>query len=273
MKSIWLTYAWDDNKSGDVDYVAQELRSAGVDVKLDRWNLRAGQRLWDQIAAFIQNESNCDAWLLYATQNSLGSEACKEEYAYALDRALKCRSQGFPVLALFPSTVDENLIPAGIKIRLYVSLSDPDWRERIVATAENREPTITKPKIPPYDLSIHPMVNDSPEQNYYLEIRPRAGTWAPFIFMIPESEKDEVKPRIVHGPSGGLPGACMVGTQGEGKTQDGKWWYIRGVNQATPTQSYYIICSVLPSEVAFGQFTSPRLSLFHMRRENFRYAK
>jgi hypothetical protein len=44
MASIWLTYAWPDNQHRDVDFVAQELGSAGIEVKLDRWNLSAGKR-------------------------------------------------------------------------------------------------------------------------------------------------------------------------------------------------------------------------------------
>src|SRR3990172_9019253 len=105
MATTWLTYAWEDNKEGDVDFVAQELEQAGVSVKLDRWNLKAGKRLWEQIEHFIQDPQESDAWVLYATANSLGSEACKEEFAYALDRALRSRGQDFPVVGLFSRTI------------------------------------------------------------------------------------------------------------------------------------------------------------------------
>ncbi|GAH97852.1 unnamed protein product, partial [marine sediment metagenome] len=124
-KSIWITYAWDDNADGDVDFAAQELIRKGLDVKLDRWNLTAGKRLWEQIESFIQDPVKSDGWLLYTTQTSLGNEKCKEEFAYALDRALSTRGGDFPVIALFPATVEESLIPAGIKTRLFVSLTDP----------------------------------------------------------------------------------------------------------------------------------------------------
>src|SRR5688500_9638419 len=102
MATVWLTYAWADNDAGDVDYVAQALRDAGLEVKLDRWNLGAGRRLWDQIASFIQDPAHCDAWVLYATQNSLGSEPCREEYSYALDRALQSRGSTFAIIGVFP---------------------------------------------------------------------------------------------------------------------------------------------------------------------------
>src|SRR4030042_2101445 len=145
-KSIWLTYAWDDNKDSDIDFTAQELIRTGLDVKLDRWNLTAGKRLWEQIESFIQDPTKSDGWLLYATQASLGNEKCKEEFAYALDRALSTRGGDFPIIALFPVSVDNALIPVGIKTRIFVSLTDPDWKERVVAAVERRTPSISKPQ-------------------------------------------------------------------------------------------------------------------------------
>ena len=104
---IWITYSWKDNKDQDVDFIAQELNVAGLEVKIDKWKIQAGKRLWEQIENFIQNEDECNAWIFFATINSLGSEACKEEYAYALDRALKSRGNNFPIIGLFQSSVDE----------------------------------------------------------------------------------------------------------------------------------------------------------------------
>ena len=104
MATVWITYSSVDNPDRDVDFVAQELIGAGVNVKLDRWKMTAGKRLWDQIANFISNRSESDAWLFYATQNSLASEPCREELAYALDRALKSRGEEFPMIAPFAAS-------------------------------------------------------------------------------------------------------------------------------------------------------------------------
>jgi TIR domain len=253
MASIWLTYAWDDNKDSDVDFAAQELVAAGLDVKLDRWNISAGRRLWEQIERFIQDRTECDAWLLYATENSLGSEACREEYAYALDRALRSRGDTFPVIALFPDSVDTALIPAGIRTRLYVSLTDPDWKERVLAAAVARAPQIQRRPVTPFLIRVHDLTNDNPTQNHAIEVRPRAGTWSPFVLLVPIGEKDAVQPDLIHGPAGRLPATSITGIAGTGTSQDGRWHYIKATNQATPTQSYYLLCAKLPSEMAFGQ--------------------
>jgi hypothetical protein len=254
-KSIWLTYAWNDNLDGDVDFTAQELIRRGLDVKLDRWNLTAGKRLWEQIESFIQDPSKSDGWLLYATQESLGSQACKEEFAYALDRALHTRGGDFPVIALFPAPVDDSLIPAGIRTRLFVSLIDPDWKERIVAAVEKRQPSIEKKYIEPYDLTIHKLGEQLGGESYAIEVRPRAGTWAPFLAGIPLKEKESVSPHLYHGAAKRPP----IGTFGgmllnhyEGVSQDSRLWLIAAANEATPTQSYYILCRKLPSLLVFG---------------------
>jgi hypothetical protein len=250
-KSIWLTYAWEDNADSDVDFAAQELRKTGIEVKLDRWNLTAGKRLWEQIESFIQDPSKSDGWLLYATQASLGSQACKEEFAYALDRALHTRGGDFPVIALFPAPVDTDLIPAGIKTRLFVSLTDPDWKERIVAAVERQQPHIARPQVKPYALTIHEP-NEQHRDHYVIEVRPRAGTWVPFFAAIPLNEKDDVFPQMVNGPSGLIPMVAMTHHLGEGPSDDGRYYVIVHGNVATPTQSYYIFCKKLPSLLIFG---------------------
>lgn len=247
MSSVWITYAWEDNKDSDVDYIAQDLIRAGLDVKLDRWNLSAGKRLWEQIDAFIQDPSKSDGWLLYATQASLGSEKCKEEFAWALDRALKKRGSNFPIIALFPGPVDNELIPAGIKTRLFVSITDPDWKERIVAAIEGRQASITKPQIEPYALTIH-----KNGEEYTIEVRPRAGTWSPFLAAIPIDEKEAVSPRLMHGSTNRIPTSGILMNTGEGTSNDGKLWITFAGNEATPTQSYYIFCKKLPSILVFG---------------------
>lgn len=251
MATIWLTYAWDDNKNQDVDYIAQEIERAGVTVKLDRWNIGAGRRLWEQIEQFIQDKAQSDAWLLYATQASLGSEACKEEYAYALDRALHTRGGTFPIIAIFPASVDSALVPAGVRTRLHISCRDPDWKERIKAAAGGRVPAIARQVVEPYFLQVHSRTNAG---GFVLEARPRAGTWAPFIACVPADENAQVKLSVSHGPSGRVPGASVLVNVKEGTTNtpNGAWAFVCVGMEATPTMSYYIHCQAMPSKLVFG---------------------
>lgn len=253
MPTIWLTYAWDDNRGGDVDYVAQELESDAVTVKLDRWNIHAGKRLWEQIETIISDPAESDAWMIYATQASLASEACKEELAYALKRALEARTQEFPIVALFPSRVDPALIPASIGVRLHVSITDPDWKDRIRAAAEHRGPIVARPNIKPYFAVVHPPDPRGLKDGYkhVIELRPRAGVWSPFLVGIPTHEKDAVGFMVNIGAKDRLPGPPVMMLNFRHYEHSG--WFCEGRNdEATPTRSLYVYCRSLPSILLFG---------------------
>jgi hypothetical protein len=252
MKKLWLTYAWDDNKNSDVDFVAQELQTADIAVRLDRWDVQSGRRLWEQLDRFITDPAETDGWLIYATTNSLGSEPCKEELAYALQRALNIRGGAFPLMALFPATIDKSLIPSAISTRLYTSLKDTDWKERIVSGLNGRSPNISRPLITPYELSVHEGV----ENKKYIEIRPRAGSWSPFFCGILLKEKDTVNPKLKWGARGQIPGLVAMYGAYEKVMPDPEgtnWWCMFANNEATPSQSYYLKCDQLPSEITFGK--------------------
>jgi TIR domain len=256
LAKLWLTYAWADNQHRDVDFFAQELKAIGLDVRLDRWNISAGKRLWEQISVSIQDPAECDAWVLYATQNSLGSEACKEELAYALDRALSVRGEKFPIIGFFPSSINATLIPAPLKVRLYLTARDPDWRERIKAATEHRSPAIYPGDIDPFEIKLHRL----PKQ-FLIEVRPRAGIWTPFLAAIPITEKDNVKPELAFGPSGRPPGASMISVRQPRPSLDGNMWVLLAENEANPTHSYFVVCESLPTALVFGSIDGPKFKV------------
>lgn len=250
MATVWITYSWNDNKTGDVDFLAQELRDAGLDVTLDRWTIVAGKRLWEQIEGFIQNKDSSDAWILYATQNSLGSQPCQEEYAYALDRALNSRGDEFPIIAVFPTAVDKGIIPAGIRTRLYISLQDQNWKERIVASVEKRNLNIGSTRIDPYEVLVKPYSDKG--YKYLIEIRPRAGSWSPFFAGISINEKDTVQMHLMHGPRGNIKVSGVLFGATSGASKNDMYWVSGANNEATPSQSYGLFVKELPSYIIFG---------------------
>lgn len=271
MAKVWITYAWKDNEDGDVDFIAQELQALGLHVKTDRWDIQAGKRLWTQIESFIQSDAESDAWILYATQHSLSSEPCREEYAYALDRALNQRGTSFPVIALFPGPVENSLIPAGIRTRLYLSTTDPDWKERVLSAVENRSPAISRPLFEPYSLKVH-----SVEGGCLIEVRPRAGVWFPFSFAVPDDEKekvDERRPTFLFDAPGEPPPppdyyVSQLDALGTFTFDDGtRWWKIDPSGDVTPSKSFFLFAKEVPSVIAFGPRKGP---LFRVERPGFR---
>lgn len=248
MKTVWLTYSWEDNHYQQVDYVAQELTRIGFEVKLDKWNIQAGQRLSEQIARFIDQPEASDAWILYATQHSLGSEESKQAYLTALNEATSKRGAAFPTIAVFPASIDNRLISPDMRNRLNVSLRDHDWKERIVAAVEGRHAVVDRPVLEPYILQIH----ETPDGigKFAIEVGPRAGTWSPFVLGIPVAEQEAVHLQAFSSPRGVVPTA--EGTKMSGFTSDGQWWYASAQHEASPTQSYFAFCNVLPSRLLFG---------------------
>jgi len=245
MKTLWLTYAWVDNENSDVDYVAQELRNQGIGVKMDRWAVVAGRRLWDQIGAGISLASECDGWAIHATENSLKSEPCREELSIALDRALSNRGDAFPIIGIFPKSVTPDLIPPAIRIRLYVSLVDANWCERVIGALEGKAPS-PPANLAPFHKAIHKF-----GKYEVIELRPRVGRWYPTLIAVPIEERSKVSV-VDFGPAGRPPSASMVACS-ELNSKDGTLHVWKLQHAACPTDSVYIHCNELPQELIFGQ--------------------
>jgi len=253
VKTAWLTYAWADNEFRDVDFVAGELVSSGVNVKLDRWNLSAGKRLWEQIESFITEPSLSDGWILYATQTSLASEPCREEYAYALSRALDKRGGAFPVIGLFPGPIEQTLIPAGIRTRLYVTLTDPQWKERIKTALDGLPIGMASESLHPFSLRVHEV-----GKFFQIEVRPRAGVWAPVIVGVPIGEQTNCDPMVLISPSGTPSRGGMTLRRPDRPSSDGAWWIMEVDGQATPISSDFVQVARLPSKLVFGARSGPQ---------------
>ena len=193
---LWLTYAWKDNEDGNVDYIVSRMENEGIDVLIDKTNLVAGRRLWDQIDSYISNPKHTDAWAIYVTRNALDSEPCQEELSYALDRALRTRGSSFPIIGLFQSAIPRELIPSSIATRLYLFLSDPDWAQKISSSLSG---TPLRKNIDPSPISINKITI---ENKSHIIFNPRINSWPSAGVFIPNgslnTNKDPVD--IFNGP-------------------------------------------------------------------------
>lgn len=246
MTKLWLTYAWKDNESEQIDYVIQTLGAAGLDVGFDRAHLTPGQRLWPQLDRAITDPKLSDAWAIYATKNSLSSEACLEELAYALDRALRSRGSAFPIIGIFPEPLDRSMVPSAIATRLYVTLQDPCWAKKVVAGAKMIVPPPATKFVAPHFLEAH--IEDG---KLILELRPRAGRWHPFVVLVPSSQRDRLI-NVGYGPSGGPPRVSMVLGMSDVEA-GGAYNGVQIENPVDPLNSAYVYFSSSPTEVLFGQ--------------------
>jgi hypothetical protein len=247
MAVLWLTYAWKDNVDQDVDFVAQQLTAEGLDVRFDRNQLLAGKRLWDQISAGISDPS-VNAWAMLVTENSLASEPCQEEIAYALDRTLRQRGSDFPLIGIFPRPVSREHIPSALATRLYVDLRSSDWKQRIAGAVRGEKPKADVGQIDPVVVKEH----GEREGGRLIEIYPRTGRWYPPVAWVPLTEKASLRYAVVGARGMGmLPVArvshChensehqMYGVATDGVVEDGS--------------SLYVLLNSTPSQLLVGQF-------------------
>jgi len=185
MDPLWITYAWKDDEGGDFSYLVQELEAVGVSVRYDRNTLVPGRPLWGQIAEQITT-SPLSAWASLLTPNSLLRPGCQEELAYALDRAMRTKGRGFPLIGLLHNVSIED-VPPTLRIRLCVNLDDPQWREQVLAGVQGRPPGHKAKPQGPYVVRTH--------RNYLgrgctaVEAGPRFGNIMRWRFAVPKGTK------------------------------------------------------------------------------------
>lgn len=194
---IWLTYAWTDDEEGDFSYLVQELRQVGVEATYDKVALIPGRDLWEQIGDRISH-GDLDGWGYLLTQHSLDSEACREELSYALARALKTKDRSFPLIGLLHGVRVDDLPPA-LRVRLCVSLADPDWKNRVLAGLEGRPPNINAELKSGLIWTVHANYELNPKLTA-IEVRPRFGEIVYWRFVLPKGIRVI---RWGHGPAGG----------------------------------------------------------------------
>jgi len=244
MKKLWLTYAWSDNDDQSVDHVLSKLSQQDLQVEFDRQTLVPGRRIWPQIDASISDPTKSDAWAILVTRNSLNSEACLEELAYALDRALRSRGSDFPIIGIFPAPLDRALIPSAIASRLYVHLTDPTWAERVAAGVRGERPPTKIVNSTPV-VAFHKL-----NEKNVVELRPRSGRWYPCIVAVPADEVSRLE-FVQVAPYGPPTGNGLVHLT-KCDSPDGQWKGICATDAADPLRSAFAYFTSLPSRIQFG---------------------
>lgn len=245
MPKLFLTYSWNDDREADVGAVAQRLRGAGVEVVMDRTHLAVGDPLWPQIETLISSPVASDAWAIFATANSLGSPACAEELDIALNRAIETRGREYPLIGLFPSPIDRELIPGPIRRRLYVDLRQEGWLEHVVARLEKR-PAAIEP-VSPVDVRFYRVGALT-----YLEVRPRAHVWFPFLAAVPAAEAGRMR-IFGPGPRGRPPAAGGSHNIADTEVPEINFvgWEIDDRIDAT-TSAYLMLVGEYPTRILVG---------------------
>ena len=251
MKKLWLTYAWKDNEDKDIDFIVKELDKTDIELKFDRRNLIPGQRLWQQIAGYITDPNECEAWGIVLTKDSIKSERCIEELSYALERALSTKGEVFPIFALLHG-ISPNELPPALKIRLCIVLENNNWVKQVVAAVNKKSPGFTPQK----NLSDFVLREHKTDNGYCLEIRPRFDRISLFAIAVDYNEK--VSGNVTKGdfgPSGIIPNGHVAynWVDSENTLADGtRGWVWGASNEINSTNSMFLFYKKRPKRIWFG---------------------
>jgi len=248
---LWITYAWKDNAGGNFDFLIQELEKAGIDTTFDKVALVPGRRLWEQIAARIEDPT-LDGWAILLTRQSLQSEPCREELAYALDRALNTKSAGFPLIGLMDQ-IGSDEVPGALKVRVMIDLRDPRWPQLVLAGLKKVAPEKALPQVTRYNWEFKD--NFRGPHTLAIMIRPRFGELRFWRFIFPENAK-------VLEWGIGPPRNPVMTSVINGRLRDNRFGevvtYVGAGDAITPGYGCYIIFEEpFPKTVGFGAASEP----------------
>jgi hypothetical protein len=254
MNPLWITYAWKDDDEGDFRYLAQELRAVGVEAMYDKIALIPGRRLWEQLADKITNSPLC-GWAYLLAPNSLTSEPCREELAYALDRTLRTKGGDFPLVGLLHAVRIEDVPPA-LRVRVCVSLANPDWKEELAAAVEGRSPSREWRPQTTHIWNVHSNYLGNPTHTA-VEVRPRFGQMMYWRFIVPASAS------VVQwgfGPAGGAAtsGTMVLAIEGTVHLRGTPCVFFGCGDALSPsTSAYAVFQGELPEFIGFGGAQEP----------------
>lgn len=242
MAKLWMTYAWKDNEDEDVDHIIAEIRAKGIEVGYDRVQLLAGHLIWEQIAAAI-NSDEVTAWAIYISENSLRSRPCREELAYALDRALSSKGDDFSLVGLFNGDFDRDLMPAPLAVRLGINLLNNDWADQLV-TAIKGEKHAQRSAPRPFGFKFHYEASETT-----LEIWPRTGAWSPFQLVVNIEDKDAIG-FVMRGARGAVPMSSAI--SGLQKFDTPEYYVTQFDSRIDAVTSCFVNLKRIPKIVMFG---------------------
>ncbi len=251
---LWITYAWKDNDESDFDYLVQSLRDAGVEARYDKVALVPGQRLWEQIADRL-GRADLSGWAYLVTPASLASQACREELAYALDRALTSKGAALPLIGLLHGVAVAD-VPLPLKVRLCIDLRTSDWREQVRAAVERRPPRVEIPEASPYVIRLHDRYLGKPEW-VAVEARPRFGELMYWRFAFPAAGPRPIKWGWGPANGGGIAGRKSGHIEGKDlRVQGVEMNFVGAANTLSPATSAYLVFEhELPQLLFFGTST------------------
>lgn len=129
---VFLSYKWEgDERTRWVEQLATDLRTAGIAVSLDLWDLRLGDTLVEFMTSSI-HEADCVLFLV--TPASVAAAEATHgghvKFEYQLSLARNIERSGFRLIALL---LEGDSVPNGLQKDRYLDMRDPADYDRAVS--------------------------------------------------------------------------------------------------------------------------------------------
>jgi len=112
---VYLIHATEDKERFVVNF-AKALRAKGIDVWLDQWEMKVGDKLIEKM--FDQGIKNASAFLIVLSKNSVTKKWVKEELDTAIVKRIEAGSKILPII------IEECEIPEALKTTLWIKILD-----------------------------------------------------------------------------------------------------------------------------------------------------
>lgn len=150
-KTAFLSYSHKDKDFAEK--IATELRKDGIDVWLDKWEIKAGDSLIQKI--FTEGLANCDIFLILLSDASIKSKWVKEELDSAIIRKIE------DVTRIIPLIKEKCELPLPLRTLLWIDLStefDTGIRQLVKSIYDvSEKPALGK--VPEYITELKNSVN------------------------------------------------------------------------------------------------------------------
>ena len=251
---VWIAYPWVQRKERDFEYVAAQLKQAGIEATWDSIQQDPTSPLWQQLVPRLVG-SQADAFACIVTAPWLVRRACADELVMALDQALQYRGPDFTRIGLLHGIALQDLPPT-LRLLPCFSLADPNWNlqvaEALKATPRGHEPGLQAR----FTWKIHPSYHGNPAITA-IEVCSKSENIQYWRFAVPRS----VAPyHWGQGPSGGgdISPVKVSPVKGSGRYARHEVTWFGAGNAITKTESAYVLFSgQLPDFICFGPAKAP----------------
>jgi hypothetical protein len=254
---LWISYLSTCAEDRDFSYLVSQLRNANIEAIYNCVQLQPDMRLWQRIAQRLLS-IDFDGWAYVLTHQFLADRACTDELTAAIDQMLPHIGANFLMVGLLHGVAVQH-VPAALRMRLCLSLGDPDWKHQLAGMLRNHNP-IQKPETAPeqsrFLWKVHSCYGGNPAMTA-IEVGPRSESVQFWRFAVPKSVPT-VRWGVGAAGGGEISPIKFAVTKGSGRYGISEVAWFGAANGISNTESAYVVFSgALPEFVCFGLATSP----------------